>query len=191
VDEDSDASIPRFENIRTRMKRYRAKFMPLIPADIADVDINGEWARTWSGKRFLDHADNDWGILIFTTLKFLRALHQSSAIYLDGTFRTTPPPYAVCYNTWTTKWIYHSISILFTNRKNSRTVSPNSTAFEAGGEEKNTQSTEAKTCCSRFRSIFINSSRNRMSTSKNISLLFSFQPKFMASCSRIGSCIGV
>lgn len=42
----------------------------------------------------MSHADNDWGILIFTTSKFLHVLRQSSAIYLDGTFRTTPLPYA-------------------------------------------------------------------------------------------------
>lgn len=42
----SEDYTPSFENVRSRSKRFRSSFIPPIPADIADVDINGVWKRT-------------------------------------------------------------------------------------------------------------------------------------------------
>lgn len=85
--------IPDFRNVQSRMKRLRRSFLPPIPRDINDVTIQDEWARTWAGRSFLSHIDNNWGICVFTTKKLLKALQTSECIYLDGTFRTAPLPY--------------------------------------------------------------------------------------------------
>jgi len=95
MDEDSGPSdeLPAYGSIRTRAKRHRAKFIPPIPPDIDAVVIDGEWARTWKGQQFLSHLDNYWGIAVFTTNRFLRAMKDADTLFIDGTFRTAPGPY--------------------------------------------------------------------------------------------------
>jgi hypothetical protein len=89
---DSD-DVQQFSSFRSRLKRYRAQFVPALPVDIDDVDIQGDWARTRRGNQFLNHIDNQWGLAIFTTSKLIRALANSDCAYIDGTFRTAPYPY--------------------------------------------------------------------------------------------------
>ena len=89
---DSD-EVQQFSSFRSRLKRYRAKFVPALPTDIDDVDIHGEWARTRTGQPFLNRLDNHWGLAIFTTSRLLTALTRSECVYIDGTFRTAPHPY--------------------------------------------------------------------------------------------------
>jgi hypothetical protein len=84
---------PEFHSVRTQLARCRAFVLPEVAHDIDDVIITGEWGRTWSGKNFLSHIDNAWGILIFATSKCLKLLHQCQQLYIDGTFRTSPTPY--------------------------------------------------------------------------------------------------
>ena len=95
VDEGSDDSdeLPTFDNVRTRLKRHRSKFVPAIPKSINDVAINGQWSKTSNGHTFLSLLDNNWGILILTTKRFLKVLQQCDCIFIDGTFRTAPRPY--------------------------------------------------------------------------------------------------
>lgn len=95
VDEGSEESdeLPTFDNVRTRIKRHRSKFVPAIPTCVNDVAINGEWSKTSNGHRFLSLLDNNWGIVICTTKRFLKVLQQCDCIYIDGTFRTAPRPY--------------------------------------------------------------------------------------------------
>ena len=93
-DSASSDDMPSFDNVRTRTKRFKAQFVPPLPANIDDVAIEGEWSRTWKNRRFLSHLDNNWGIAVFTTSKLLKILQQSSCVFIDGTFRTTPHPYA-------------------------------------------------------------------------------------------------
>lgn len=54
---------------------------------------NGEWAKTWKGKKFLTHLDNGVGVAVFTTKRFLKALQKADCLYFDGTFHTAPKPY--------------------------------------------------------------------------------------------------
>jgi len=89
---DSD-EVQQYSTFRSRLKRYRAQFVPAVPTDIDDVDIHGEWARTRTGQPFLNLLDNQWGIAMFTTDRLLRALANSDCVYIDGTFRTAPHPY--------------------------------------------------------------------------------------------------
>lgn len=95
VEDDSgdSADLPEFSSVRTRSKRFRAKFIPELPQSINDVNIVGEWRKSWKGKKFLSHIDNRRGIVVFCTRKMLHALQQASCIYVDGTFRTAPKPY--------------------------------------------------------------------------------------------------
>ena len=94
VDQSGDSDeAPDYGSVRTRAKRLRARFVPPIPADIEDVEIAGEWRRTWKNKPFLLHEDPDWGVAVFTTRKMLKALQESQCLYVDGTFRTAPYPY--------------------------------------------------------------------------------------------------
>jgi hypothetical protein len=67
--------------------------MPDIPDDVDDVILEREWKRTWNGKKFLSHQDNNWGILVFATKKNYQRLERCDVIYADGTFKTCPPPY--------------------------------------------------------------------------------------------------
>ena len=81
-----EEAIPAFVGLRTRIKRFRATLMPPIPHDINDAAIQGEWTKTWKGRRFLSHVDNGWGLVVFTTDKMLKVLQKCRCLYIDGTF---------------------------------------------------------------------------------------------------------
>ena len=87
-------SIPRFSNIKSAMTRARQEFVPNIPHSVDDVVIEDTWGETWSGDDYLLHQDNGWGILIFAMTENLRCLCKCADVYMDGTFRTCPAPYA-------------------------------------------------------------------------------------------------
>lgn len=63
--EDRGEDMSVFEAVRTKMYRSRQENMPPIPGAIQDVQIEGEWAGTWSGRRFLSLVDNARGVAIF------------------------------------------------------------------------------------------------------------------------------
>ncbi|KAL5020075.1 hypothetical protein ScPMuIL_002967 [Solemya velum] len=84
---------PEFRNVQSALKRTRLSLMPEIPDTINDVDINGEWATTWAGRRFLSHLDNAWGVCVFATDKNLQSLIRCETVFIDGTFKTCPDPY--------------------------------------------------------------------------------------------------
>lgn len=68
--DDSDEVVPQFENVRSRLKRYRSRFVPPIPSSsMTDVNIQNEWKKTWRGKKFLTLQDNNLGIVVFATKK--------------------------------------------------------------------------------------------------------------------------
>ena len=89
----SDEDIPDFHHLRSRLQRTRASFMPLIPHDVDDVIMGGDWLLTWSNHRFMCHQDNDWGLLMFATKSNFRKLQRCATVYIDGTFKTCPAPY--------------------------------------------------------------------------------------------------
>jgi hypothetical protein len=92
-EDDSDTYVASFDSVRSRVQRYRAQYMPAIPAVIEDVEIDGQWRKTWKKERFLIKLDNDWGIAVFTTRRMLTAMQAAQCLYLDGTFCTAPRPY--------------------------------------------------------------------------------------------------
>ncbi len=91
--DDSDTVLPHFDNVRTRLKRFRSHLLPPIPGTINDVKIQNEWSKTWSGKKFLSLKNNAWGIALFMTKKMCQKLAECTCLYIDGTFKTAPHPY--------------------------------------------------------------------------------------------------
>lgn len=91
--DDSDNMVPQFDNVRSRLKRFRSNLLPPIPSAITDVDIRNEWSKTWNGKKFLSMQDNVLGVAIFMTKKMSQKLADCTCLYIDGTFKTAPHPY--------------------------------------------------------------------------------------------------
>ena len=86
-------NIPSFDAVRSMLTRKRSSIIPAIPRRVQDVHIENEWQLTWGGEQFLQHQDEDWGLLIFATSDNLNKLRQCSDIYIDGTFKSCPRPY--------------------------------------------------------------------------------------------------
>lgn len=91
--QDMDEAIPTFASVATTLRRRRSECFPPVPRTIADVNIQGEWAMTWTDKQHLSLVDNNWGIVVFMTAANIRLLGASDTIFIDGTFRTAPQPY--------------------------------------------------------------------------------------------------
>lgn len=88
-----DDVLPEFDSVRTALRRERRKTYPAIPHSVNDVVIDGPWADTWTGKRFLCHQDNCWGIAIYMTKRDAARLSRCREIFVDGTFKICPKPY--------------------------------------------------------------------------------------------------
>ena len=73
-DSEEEEKLTGFSQMRSRLQRGRAATLHPLPHDIDDVDIAGEWGRTWRGQPFLSHLDIDWGIAIFSTEANVRIL---------------------------------------------------------------------------------------------------------------------
>ena len=86
--------VPQFSFVRSSLFRKRASLLPPIPHDIDEVNIEGEWRETWNGDRFFRQKDGNWGNLIFATKANLKILEKCTTVYIDGTFKTCPGPYA-------------------------------------------------------------------------------------------------
>lgn len=88
-----DDVLPEFDSVRTALRRERRKKYPAIPHSVNDVVIDGPWAETWTGKRFLCHQGNAWGIVIYMTKRDAERLSRCRKIFVDGTFKICPKPY--------------------------------------------------------------------------------------------------
>lgn len=93
-DAENDDQVPQFNSVRSRLQRRRASLMPPIPQTVEDVVIHNEWAETWRGEDFMCHQDNDWGVLMFGTDRNFAKLSRCRDVYIDGTFKSCPRPYA-------------------------------------------------------------------------------------------------
>ena len=71
--------------------RQRSKMRPALPKNRTDVNIEGKWAETLSGERFLLADDGEKNrILIFSTHENLMDLSSAGIWYMDGTFYSSP-----------------------------------------------------------------------------------------------------
>jgi len=88
-----DDAVPSFDSVATVLRRKRSVCFPPVPRNIANVAIDGEWAKTWADRPHLSFLDNNWGIVVFMTNQNARALAQCENVFIDGTFRTAPYPF--------------------------------------------------------------------------------------------------
>ena len=86
--------IPDFTQVRSSLGRTKALQCPQIPQDINQVQTVGAFSKTFLGERYLLHQDNGIGIVIFATDNELQVMANCQTLYVDGTFRTAPAPYA-------------------------------------------------------------------------------------------------
>ena len=85
--------IPTFGSLESRLYRRRSLAFPPVPATIASLRIEGEWAVTWADERHVTLVERQWGIVVFFTRRHARCLSQCDTIFVDGTFRTAPAPF--------------------------------------------------------------------------------------------------
>ncbi|KAL8561435.1 hypothetical protein ACOMHN_037332 [Nucella lapillus] len=99
--------LPSLSSCRSMMNRARRKEMPPLPASIAEIDL-GPLSNTLHGDPFVLHHDDR--MFVLSTLENLRALQDSSILFMDGTFKAAPRPlfsqlfciYAVCHGHFVT-----------------------------------------------------------------------------------------
>ena len=85
--------IPDYSQVKSSLYREKASQCPPIPHNIQQMQINGLFAQTFLGERYLLHLDNGIGVAIFATDFELRHLGNAQTLYIDGTFKTAPKPY--------------------------------------------------------------------------------------------------
>ena len=95
---DREYNVDEYHTLKSMFSRTRANCLPDRPDTIEDVEIYGQWSRTWNDKRFLLELDNDWEYAVFATDRNLITLSQCKEIYIDATFRSTPAPYEQVFN---------------------------------------------------------------------------------------------
>ena len=111
---------PDYRSVRSSLYRIRAKKVPTVPHEvfftfkkfffryfslffffrffkISDIRIDGRWAKTLDGKRFLLKHDASIGVTIFATREALNLLGRCTSVLGDGTFKATPEPYDQLY----------------------------------------------------------------------------------------------
>ena len=59
--------IPAYNSVRSILTGEGAVHVPPIPCNIAQVNIQGLWARTFANERYLLHQNNNTGVLVFAT----------------------------------------------------------------------------------------------------------------------------
>ena len=84
----NDVILPAFQSCSSQMHRARRTQMPPVLTTIAEIDLQGHWSQTRAGDPFLLSQDDD--IIIFATDANLQILSQSSALFMDGTFKAAP-----------------------------------------------------------------------------------------------------
>ncbi|CAF2869516.1 unnamed protein product [Rotaria sp. Silwood2] len=87
------ASVPLAHHIQAGLNQARRKLTPTLPTSNS-FDIPGGYQTTASGETFLicdKLVSRKKRMLVFGSPKQLQLLFDSSIIFLDGTFRTTPP----------------------------------------------------------------------------------------------------
>ena len=89
----SSENIPNYSKIRSSMSRTRTKALPPIPESFQNLEIEGDWSKSFKGENFLLHFDRDMGIAIFCTEYALQYLSRASVIFCDGNFSTAPSPF--------------------------------------------------------------------------------------------------
>lgn len=101
-----------FVKMKSSIQRARMGGCPPLPQSLDQVRVDGEWANTHDGNRFLlFETDGSDKILGFATDKMLKCLCQSFMVIMDGTFRVSPSLFTHSYTLFTAN-IEEEFSIL-------------------------------------------------------------------------------
>ena len=98
-DEQQVDFLPSIKSLKSSLYRSRAKRLPKLPQNRAEIRLNDEWATTLDGRDFVlanDGEDNK--ILIFGTVQNLRLLCHADTIFMDGTFKVAPALFSQLYS---------------------------------------------------------------------------------------------
>ncbi|KAL8571302.1 hypothetical protein ACOMHN_061442 [Nucella lapillus] len=88
-DIEEEEVLPSLSSCRSMMNRARREEMPPLPASIAEIDL-GPLSNTLRGDPFILHHDDR--MFVLSTRENLRALQDSSILFMDGTFKAAPRP---------------------------------------------------------------------------------------------------
>ena len=74
----SSENIPNYSKRRSSMSRTRTKALPPIPESFQNLELEGDWSKSFMGENFLLHFDRDLGFAIFCTEYALQYLSRIS-----------------------------------------------------------------------------------------------------------------
>lgn len=90
--------VENFDSCRSALQRQRARVRPPIPNTLAEIHLDGEWAKTKDGRDLLLFDNGSANRIIgFSTAENMEILCEASAIYMDGTFRVVPSLFLQLY----------------------------------------------------------------------------------------------
>ena len=92
------SALPDFVRMKSSIQRARMENRPPIPKSLDEVRIDGEWAKSLDGDRFLlFETSGSQKIVGFATDKMLECLCLSPFVIMDGTFRVSPSLFTQLY----------------------------------------------------------------------------------------------
>ena len=97
--EELGATLPTYNTVRSSIQRTRAKIRPPLPETAARSSLEAPWTKTKDGRPFLLFNDGVADRIIgFSTDEAMEIICQSSALFMDGTFRVVPTMFLQLYS---------------------------------------------------------------------------------------------
>ena len=78
----SSKNIPSYSKIRSSMSRARTRTLTPIPQNNQDIEIDGDWSKTFKGYNLFLHLDRDMGVAIVCTENESQYFSRSTVIFL-------------------------------------------------------------------------------------------------------------
>ncbi|CAF4629621.1 unnamed protein product [Rotaria socialis] len=92
------ATLLLFHQLKIILYRTKNEHYPPLPRSINEVYVEGKWRMSLDNEDFIIIDHHNPRYLAFGTLHSLKVLCESSHIFLDGTFKSCPPPFAQLYS---------------------------------------------------------------------------------------------
>ncbi|CAF3303223.1 unnamed protein product [Rotaria socialis] len=92
------ATLLLFHQLKNILYRTKNEHYPPLPRSINEVYVEGKWRMSLDNEDFIIIDHHNPRYLAFGTLHSLKVLCESSHIFLDGTFKSCPPPFAQLYS---------------------------------------------------------------------------------------------
>ena len=90
---EDDLLEPQLRACKSQMYRVRRQNMSSLPASREDINLEGQWTLTNDNcnQQFLLYQDDD--MVLFATDNNLEMMAAADAIFMDGTFKISPPQF--------------------------------------------------------------------------------------------------